>query len=484
MSKELAAIDAAELRIATASSEAQLKKELESLLVPLLRILDTPTATSPSTTASPNTARVVQVCTHIARRVKSSASPVLPLPQLLALYAEAVTRTPVSNSLLSIALMFIGLATADSANVSMFSLAKAVSQRPASVQLAVFHLITPTLANYHPSDDAKHKEAVSDADLTFLLLKWMHLILYATPPAATPVGAFVPVPGLSLANVKFLTNEGKASWTRNAIALKDLKAGIIRFLQLSPLIPQNSHLTLRYLINLIATTDPAHQVASAAEDAMKRLAKPSFEDPMLVKLVYRLYQGVASAQTPSTPDTAAPNANADLHTILPASIPVKLKCLGLVLSRSVHAANEFPAFLQVSFDALYSDEATAKLRNAGIAFIQWIARMAEPTKIQPVAPILLSGLLKLIDEGAEAPDSDKDAEALRGFAYDAVGLLSKRAPQLFVNDINILKSFFKAVSTESRNVRVSVQDALSTMIEAYKNIANESDEKRVAVETI
>ncbi|TPX72617.1 hypothetical protein CcCBS67573_g05715 [Chytriomyces confervae] len=484
MSKELAAIDAAELRIATASSEAQLKKELESLLVPLLRILDTPTTTSTSTTASPNTARVVQVCTHIARRVKSSASPVLPLPQLLALYAEAVTRTPVSNSLLSIALMFIGLATADSANVSMFSLAKAVSQRPASVQLAVFHLITPTLANYHPSDDAKHKEAVSDADLTFLLLKWMHLILYATPPAATPVGAFVPVPGLSLANVKFLTNEGKASWTRNAIALKDLKAGIIRFLQLSPLIPQNSHLTLRYLINLIATTDPAHQVASAAEDAMKRLAKPSFEDPMLVKLVYRLYQGVASTQTPSTPDTAPPNANADLYTILAASIPVKLKCLGLVLSRSVHAANEFPAFLQVSFDALYSDEATAKLRNAGIAFIQWIARMAEPTKIQPVAPILLSGLLKLIDEGAEAPDSDKDAEALRGFAYDAVGLLSKRAPQLFVNDINILKSFFKAVSTESRNVRVSVQDALSTMIEAYKNIANESDEKRVAVETI
>jgi proteasome component ECM29 len=84
-----------------------------------------------------------------------------------------------------------------------------------------------------------------------------------------------------------------------------------------------------------------------------------------------------------------------------------------------------------------------------------------------VAPILLSGLLKFINEVTEQQTPEN--ESLRGFAYEAIGLLSKRTPDLFVGDISILKNFFTAISTESKNVRVSVLDALSTMIDAFKN---------------
>ncbi|KAH9275907.1 hypothetical protein BASA83_001713 [Batrachochytrium salamandrivorans] len=127
--------------------------------------------------------------------------------------------------------------------------------------------------------------------------------------------------------------------------------------------------------------------------------------------------------------------------------------------------------IQVSFDALYGHGTTPKLRTAGMSFVQWVARMADANKITLVAPVLLSGLLKFIDESTE--ESGAANEALRGFAYEAVGLLSKKVPSLFQKDVAILYNFFSAVSGEKPNVRVSVLEALSNMIPAYKDAIND-----------
>jgi hypothetical protein len=40
-----------------------------------------------------------------------------------------------------------------------------------------------------------------------------------------------------------------------------------------------------------------------------------------------------------------------------------------------------------------------------------------------------------------------------------------------------LKKFFKAASTEERNVRVSVQEALFSMIDAYKTVVEDETSK-------
>ncbi|KAJ3286443.1 hypothetical protein HDU79_006472 [Rhizoclosmatium sp. JEL0117] len=479
---ELELLESVELKIALASTDAAFSQTLSQFLCPLLRKLNSAFASTPK--------KVVEIVTHISKRSRAIQKNSLPLLDLVALVHESN-----HNLTLSLALMFVEMAVekvasnngASNDNIDLmritFPLVKNIAQRIPKHQQLIFNLVTPILAAYepvrsmnpsvkslYPLDPFGFEQPQHQKDFEFLLTKWADLMLYSTPPSAASAEVFVP-PSLSRSAVLFVTKEGKAKWTTNSTVLKTTKAGLLKFLQLEQMVPQNLYASLRYTLYTTATIDPSHEVSSAAEDALKRMTKPSLEDPELVTLMYQLYQGTGGS-------------NDDNDKRSPASNLVKQKVLN-VLSRSVKAANEFPAMLQVSFDALYGESTTSKLRNAGIAFIQWIARMGEPAKIKPVAPILLSGLLKLIDEsGVGQEGENKDSEGLRGFAYEAVGLLSKRAPEIFVKDLSILKAFFKAVSSETRNVRVSVQEALSTMIEAYKNICTEFPESRAEVEQI
>ncbi|KAJ3009388.1 UNVERIFIED_CONTAM: hypothetical protein HDU68_002730, partial [Siphonaria sp. JEL0065] len=473
--KELALLEAVELKLAVAATDEQLTQVISQFLCPLLRKLTSP---FPATHQ-----KVLAICGHISKRVKGKK--MLPLSDLVALYAEAANNLLISITLMYIEMSIDSIGDAKENNNEQvkhcFTLVRNISSRIPGHQLILFHIVTPILAAFQEKRSFKSNEqpfpidpfqfeTTYSQDYRFLLSKWSDFVLYSVPPAATPAGEVVVPPGLSRASVLFLTKDGKVKWARNSQEVKALKAGILRFLQLESMVPQSLFPSIRFAMYLAGSTDAAHEVAGASEDALKRMAKPSFDDPEVVSLLYQLYQGTTNASIPEDTKRSAGNNG------------VKLKVLG-ILSRSIKGANEFPGILQVSFDAIYGENTTVKLRNAGIAFIQWIARMAEPTKIKPVAPILLSGLLKLIQE-SDSHESDKDSEGLRGFAYEAVGLLSKRAPEIFVKDINILKSFFKAVSSETRNVRVSVQEALSTMIDAYRSIAKESEEARVEVEEI
>jgi proteasome component ECM29 len=49
--------------------------------------------------------------------------------------------------------------------------------------------------------------------------------------------------------------------------------------------------------------------------------------------------------------------------------------------------------------------------------------MADTSKLETIAPVLLSGLLKFIKEHKGVGDAE---EAVKGFAYESIGLLSKR----------------------------------------------------------
>ncbi|KAJ3137196.1 hypothetical protein HK100_000877 [Physocladia obscura] len=491
--KELQLIAAAELRIASAASEASFAAVVNQLLCPLLRKL-----------ASKSEAvkkRIVQVLTHVSTRLKSIQTAKLPLKDLVELYKETVAApnsAATYSLLLSISLMYIEMAFArldtdvqpDQLDpiTFTFDLVPGISTRPEAHQQIIFAIIVPFIAAYKEKKSFGKKTTdtvilidpygfssskAAESNFKWILDKFSDLMLYSCPGSAVGDGESVTTPpGLSPNAVKFITREGKAKWTKNPTELKSIKTGILRFLQLEEMTPQSLHTPTRYCMYLSASCDPAHEVASAADDALKRMAKPSFDDSLVVSLLYRLYQGSTIAgQNPN--DIRKPGNNT-----------VKVKVLG-ILSRSVVAANIFPGLLQVSFDALYGESTNGRLRSAGMGFVQWIARMAENDKIRPVAPILLSGMLKMIEETGDGGSQagEKEAESLRGFAYDIVGLLSKRAPELFKNDLTILKDFFKAVSRETRNVRVSVQDALSTMINAYKDAAND-EEKRVIIEEI
>ncbi|KAJ3045279.1 hypothetical protein HDV00_011151 [Rhizophlyctis rosea] len=279
----------------------------------------------------------------------------------------------------------------------------------------------------------------------------------SSEPAAPPS---VP-PGLSSSAVKFITNDGKSAWAKSSTDLREIKLGLLRFISTFNIVPGTLLVLERFKIYVIASADSDHEVLSAGEDGLKRHAKPNMEDQQVVETLYALYQGTGNVK------------NADTYRS-PGTHALKNRVLSFLL-RSAYAANQFPQMLQVAFDALYGEGTTPKLRAAGMSFVQWIARTASDAKITPIAPVLLSGLLKFINEGGN--ETGQEQESLRGFAYEAVGLLSRRATKLFTSDVSILLSFFKAVSTEERNVRVSVQEALVTMIEAYKDIGSDAQKQ-------
>jgi proteasome component ECM29 len=259
--------------------------------------------------------------------------------------------------------------------------------------------------------------------------------------------------GMGRNDVEFVTNKMTVTWTLSNPAVKDIKISILKFCMVDKVISKDSNLADKYILGITAMADTAHEVRSLGDNCLKRFARPNFEQESFVLRLYTLYKGS---------DAIGFNSKSPATTLL------KQKIID-ALCKSALATNQFPLMIQVAFDALYSDITNTKLRLSGMMFVQWIARMAQQDKIEPVAPVLLSGLLKLIDE----PNTDKN-ESQRAFGYEAIGLLSKRVPKLFESDFGLLAKFFDALKTENRNVCVSVQEALVSMALAYKaSVKNE-----------
>ncbi|KAJ3206273.1 hypothetical protein HDU67_008289 [Dinochytrium kinnereticum] len=268
-----------------------------------------------------------------------------------------------------------------------------------------------------------------------------------------------------------VTNGGKSRWSASQNELRAIKLGLAKFLQLLTVIPDKLYANDRFLIFVISSADANHELVSAGEDALKRMPKPDLEDEAVIKGLFTLYLGTLTLGQQVLPvDRRAPG-----------SLTLKLRAISY-LSKSIRAANELNPMLQTAFDALYGNGTTTKLRSAGMSFVQWVARMGRSDRIKPVANVLLAGLLKFIDENNE--DRSQEGESIRGFAYEAVGMISKKAPEVVAKDLQILRQFFKAISDESRNVKVSVQDSLSAMVDAFKDSVNNAETREQIEEVI
>jgi proteasome component ECM29 len=97
-----------------------------------------------------------------------------------------------------------------------------------------------------------------------------------------------------------------------------------------------------------------------------------------------------------------------------------------------------------------------------------------------------------------------EAEAVRGYAYVACGLIAKKGwfrwisvqlsrlivsltklavPSVVQNDASVLELLFKNMEEEPQSVRVYTQDALSSMIDVYRD-ENVSAEVKAKIDEI
>ncbi|CAG8534937.1 9628_t:CDS:10 [Funneliformis mosseae] len=482
LEKEIDLLEKVELRIALAETDQKLEKILDTFLSPILLKLESPHEVMRT--------KVMSILSHINKRIRPKTNIKLPLIPLLDLVCtEKVTK---SIFVKNFGIMYLEMAynrlTEEEQIANLPSLIKGINSKPLGQKQTLVHIILLVLKNYKP----KHAESPAEldpfdfkthpGDANFLLETFLDVILYRQikeqPVMEQQDPRLVQLPsvppGLSIDAVKFVTNDGKAQWVSNNSELILIKIGILKFINSSVILPDSLHEIIhfkKFLVLLSASCDSAHEVVRGGEDGLKKNQKPDLENKIVVDGLYSLYQG---SQTGTVN-----NLDQQLRR-LPASPSLKYKIMGY-LCKSKLATNTFPALIQVSFDNLYGPSTNAKLQNQGMGFIQWVARMADTSILKPVAPVLLTGLLKLINEsgGSEGGNLRTGKEDLRGFAYVAISLLARRVPEIFRKDLSILSNFFTAITVETKNVKISVQEALSNMTEAYQNVETWANEDAI-----
>jgi len=150
------------------------------------------------------------------------------------------------------------------------------------------------------------------------------------------------------------------------------------------------------------------------------------------------------------------------------------------LCRSTRAANTFPHALQSIFQGLYGADSNTRLKQGAMQFAVWTTTNARTEVLKPIAPIILTGLIKFIIEGESATNNPPLVQ-LRGFTYSALGQLARRAPHLFLADISIAERLFESLAAEPPEVKVSVQEALSMSCTAYRGVAGNDKERLITL---
>ncbi|KAF9951012.1 hypothetical protein BGZ72_007436, partial [Mortierella alpina] len=491
--KDLELLDNVELRFALAESDPQLEKTLNTFLCPVLLKLASP--------AENVRAKVIAILTHINKRIRPKPSIKLPLHPLLMQFSHNSSVLVKNFTLIYIEMGYERVAVEDKVDL-LPQLIKGLARRPLTQQTTLVHMILPALSEIKQFNEDNttadpYGFAATPSDAICLLLRLQDVLLYRQPivgsqgsalqpfadaaassprevtseVAATSAGLLIPE-GMSPLSVQQVTNSGKAAWATSS-ELKNIKTGALRFIcsttAFPDALPTLVHLE-RFVALISATGDAYSEAVNMGEDGLKRLKLPDLEEKKVVERLYQMYQGSNRGQ---------PVPGQEEVFRQPSSNAVKLKIMGY-LTKSKTASESFPAALQVSFDCLYGPKTNNKLLMAGMAFIQWIARMSSEQALAPIAPVLVSGLLKFTREKENT--SGIDPAAAKGFAYVAVSLISKRVPTIFRKDLAIVEDFFGHLITETANVKTYIQEALCTMLDAYKPIqewATEADIARI-----
>lgn len=138
-----------------------------------------------------------------------------------------------------------------------------------------------------------------------------------------------------------------------------------------------------------------------------------------------------------------------------------------IFCRSITAANSFPSTLQCIFGCIYGSGTTSRLKQLGMEFTVWVFKHARIDQLKLMGPVILNGILKSLD-GFSSSELDATTKDTKIFAFQAIGLLAQRMPQLFRDKVDIAVRLFDALKSEAQILRFAIQEATSSLSKAYK----------------
>lgn len=372
----------------------------------------------------------------------------LPLSDLWRIYTEPNAASIVKNfCILYIEMAFERTDVKEKETMAPI-LAANVSKLPYQHQETVLRIVAKVIGECHSTGvsaevAAMYRAVDNSQDKEGFIEFCLHNILYQ--PSSQGGGIS---PGLSIAQANRIT--GKHQLTSDTLLMR--KLGILNVVEAMELTPE-----VVYPLYLAASVDSQGAVATRGDGLLKKKASGAdFDDPLLVKRLFLLFNGSIGA------DSDAPDSR-----IAPANLALKARLMS-VFCRSITAANSFPLTLQCIFGCIYGQGTTTRLKQLGMEFTVWVFKHAKLAQLNLMGPVILSGIMKTLD-GYSSSESDTNAKDTKTFAFQAIGLLAKRTPQLFRDKVDMAARLFDALKLEAPSLRFTIQEASVSLAAAYKD---------------
>ncbi|KAI5083342.1 hypothetical protein GOP47_0003085 [Adiantum capillus-veneris] len=411
-------------------------EKLENVLAKLL-----PFAISCLATRQSTRQKVMDMLTHINKRVKDQPSIKLPLLELLALYQNEKSEPIVKSFALVYLEMSFDRHPKDDLDLAP-ELLKNLSQVSFQQQDILLRLSAKNLEKYafkslEESFAARYTFITNPKDRDIFVEFCLQTIIYQS------LNKFSGLSKLQASRVSGKELLKGDSLVNRKVGMLNVISGL------------NLSAEILYPLLLVASVDSNQLVSKRGEELLKKLTVGvNLEDSVLIKKLFSMFQGTIG------------NSTSEDARVSAASPSVKEKIMS-VFTRSIAAANSFPATLHCMFNCIFGTESYPRLKQFGMEFAVWVFKHARDEQMKPMAPIILSGVLKLLDSPPPG-EGDASMKRLRMFAYQSVGQLGKRAPHLFRDNLSPVLRLFEALKLEPLSLKFTIQEALISLASAYK----------------
>ncbi|XAR59596.1 hypothetical protein NMG60_11015485 [Bertholletia excelsa] len=418
--------------------------KLDNLLFKLL-----PLSISSLSSSSPAVrAKVMEILSHVNKRVKHQPTIGLPFSELWKLYTDPLSAPMVKNfCIVYIEMAFARLSIEEKETMAPVIVAN-ISKLPPHHQEIILRITIKVIGDCHStqvSDEVaeRYRAICGSLDSEIFLEFCLHTLLYQPPSQGGRCS-----PGLSVTQSDRVS--GKQLLKNDVLLVR--KLGILNVVEAMELIPE-----LVYPLYIAACADCQEAVIRRGEELLKKKAAGvNLDDANLIGRLFLLFNGNAEVER-IAPESRVTPGN-----------PLLRARLMSIFCRSITAANSFPSTLQCIFGCIYGSGTTVRLKQLGMEFTVWVFKHARTDQLNLMGPVILSGILKSLDYYSTL-EADAIARGTKSFAYQAIGLLARRMPQLFRDKMDMAVRLFDALKLEGQNLRLVIQEATNSLAVAYGN---------------
>lgn len=474
--RELSLVGKVEMRIALADNDNKLETILKTYLAPLLLKLASEHVSVRN--------KVISICQHVNTRIQPQSIQ-LPVAALVKQFKEQTNAFIRHFDLLYIQQGVPRLSARE--KIELFPVVVSGIAGSGSHGSQIFYLMLRLLETFNlPSRGSKEdlelrtQIGVSDDDVSFLCSTFGKFTLYAPQKS----GNSRACPGLTSSDYDFFNLSGKEDiWNPAAGGLNLTRSKTLAAkLTASGLFTDKE----RFLPALFASADPASAISDIGDDMLKRsLPVTDLEDKQLIARLFDLYFG----------EDGVPRVRA----------PLRMKILGL-LSKSTISTTFATPIVKLVEDGVSAGQHDGadivmsngipqtgnvgreanKLRAAVFTYINFVARFGDKDTLHSIAASVINKLRDYIEnQGWPKPGNSEDLVS-RGYAYEVVGLLARAGPKNILIEqqhasLDLLRWLFSSLAQDSsgNSIIVSIEDALSTVLNAMSRLTLNADEQSV-----